>query len=178
MRSWYGIIPVTSTVYSLHCSCYMLRLHACKYFNSISFSTDAETCTSCRCSNTNEKFCHTSDFPDKLGFKTIPLLFSRNRLSTSTVFGSDISLRQDSAVRALQLSILTNVYVSCLPCPRQLVAVLVLHAMENLLALALPVADAVSFEFDGINVTAQHVMARSVPLMRLLAFYDQFIKSQ
>ena len=104
--------------------------------------------------------------------------FSRNRLSTSTVFGSDISLRQDSAVRALQLSILTNVYVSCLPCPRQLVAVLVLHAMENLLALALPVADAVSFEFDGINVTAQHVMARSVPLMRLLAFYDQFIKSQ
>ena len=46
--------------------------------------------------------------------------------------------------------------------------------MENLLASALPVADAVSFEFDGINVTAQHVMARSVPLMRLLAFYDQF----
>jgi len=40
----------------------------------------------------------------------------------------------------------------------------------------LPVADAVSFEFDGINVTAQHVMARSVPLMRLFAFYDQFIK--
>ena len=35
--------------------------------------------------------------------------------------------------------------------------------------------DAVSFEFDDINVTAQHVMARSVPLMRLLAFYD-FIK--
>ena len=51
--------------------------------------------------------------------------------------------------------------------------------MENLLASALPVADAVSFEFDGINVTAQHVMAplaRSVPLMRLLGFYDQFIK--
>ena len=50
--------------------------------------------------------------------------------------------------------------------------------MENWLASALPVADAVSFEFDGINVTAQHVMARirSVPLMRLLAFYDQFIK--
>jgi len=48
--------------------------------------------------------------------------------------------------------------------------------MENWLASALPVDDAVSFEFDGINVTAQHVMARSVPLMRLLAFYDQFIK--
>ena len=48
--------------------------------------------------------------------------------------------------------------------------------MENWLASALPVADVVSFEFDGINVTAQHVMARSVPLMRLLAFYDQFIK--
>jgi len=47
--------------------------------------------------------------------------------------------------------------------------------MENLLASALPFADAVSFEFDGINVTAQHVMARSVPLMRLLAFYDQFM---
>jgi len=40
--------------------------------------------------------------------------------------------------------------------------------MENWLASALPVADAVSFEFDGINVTAQHVMARSAPLMRLL----------
>ena len=76
----------------------MLRLHAHKYFNSISFSTDTELCTSCRCSNTNEKFFHTSDFPDKFGFKTIPLLFSRNRLSTSTVFGSDISLRQDSAL--------------------------------------------------------------------------------
>jgi len=76
----------------------MLRLHAHKYLNSISFSTDAETCTSCRCSNTNGKFFHTSDFPDKFGFKTIPPLFSRNRLSTSTVFGSDISLRQDSAL--------------------------------------------------------------------------------
>ena len=50
--------------------------------------------------------------------------------------------------------------------------------MENWLTSALPVVDAVSFEFDGINVIAQHVMAvaRSVPLMRLLAFYDQFIK--
>jgi len=50
--------------------------------------------------------------------------------------------------------------------------------MENWLASALPVpvADAVSFEFDGINVTAQHVMAWSVPLMHLLAFYDQFIE--
>jgi len=48
--------------------------------------------------------------------------------------------------------------------------------MENWLASELPVADAVSFEFEGINVTAQHVMTRSVPLMCLLAFYDQFIK--
>jgi len=40
----------------------------------------------------------------------------------------------------------------------------------------LPVADAVSFEFDDINVTAHHVMAQTAPLMRLLAFYDQFIK--
>jgi len=78
MRSRYGIIPVTST---LHCSCCMLQLHAHKYFNSISFSTDAEPCTSCRCSSTNEKFFHTSDFPDKLGFKTISPLFSRNRIS-------------------------------------------------------------------------------------------------
>jgi len=48
--------------------------------------------------------------------------------------------------------------------------------MENWLVSALPVADAVSFEFDDINVTAQRVMARSVPLMRLLTLYDQFIK--
>jgi len=34
---------------------------------------------------------------------------------------------------------------------------------------ALPVADAVSSEFDGINVTSQHVM-------RLLVFYHQFIE--
>jgi len=40
----------------------------------------------------------------------------------------------------------------------------------------LPVADAVSFEFDGINVTTQHVMTQTAPLMRLLTFYDQFIK--
>ena len=48
--------------------------------------------------------------------------------------------------------------------------------MAKWLASTLPVADAVSFEFNGINVTAHHVMARSVPMMRLLAFYDQFIK--
>jgi len=51
--------------------------------------------------------------------------------------------------------------------------------MAKWLASALPVADAVSFEFDGccgINVTAQHVMAQTAPLMRLLAFYDQVIK--
>ena len=48
--------------------------------------------------------------------------------------------------------------------------------MENWLASALPVADAVSFEFDGINVTAQHAKAQTAPLMRLLAFYDHFIK--
>jgi len=43
-------------------------------------------------------------------------------------------------------------------------------------ASALPVADLVSFEFDGINVTAQHKMTQTAPLMRLLAFYDQFTK--
>jgi len=32
--------------------------------------------------------------------------------------------------------------------------------MENWLASALPVADAVSFEFDDINVTAQRVMTQ------------------
>ena len=46
--------------------------------------------------------------------------------------------------------------------------------MENWLASALPVADAVSFKFDDINVTAQRVMTQTAPLM--LAFYDQFIK--
>ena len=49
--------------------------------------------------------------------------------------------------------------------------------MENWLASELPVADAVSFEFEGINVTAQHVMTQPAPLMgRLLACYDHFIK--
>ena len=48
--------------------------------------------------------------------------------------------------------------------------------MANWLASALPVTDAVSFVFDGINATAQHVMAQTAPLMRLIAFYDQFIK--
>jgi len=42
--------------------------------------------------------------------------------------------------------------------------------MANWLALALPAADEVSFEFDGINVTAQRVMTQTAPLMRLLAF--------
>jgi len=51
-----------------------------------------------------------------------------------------------------------------------------MQPMANWLASALPVADAVSFEFDGINVTTQHVMTRSVPLLCLLVFYDQFIK--
>ena len=37
--------------------------------------------------------------------------------------------------------------------------------MANWLVSALPVADAVSFEFDNINVTAQHVMTQTVPLM-------------
>ena len=48
--------------------------------------------------------------------------------------------------------------------------------MANWLASALPVADAVSFEFDGINVTAQYVMTQIATLMRLVAFYDLFIK--
>ena len=40
--------------------------------------------------------------------------------------------------------------------------------MANWLASALPVADAVSFEFDGINATAKYVMmAQRAPLMRL-----------
>jgi len=61
--------------------------------------------------------------------------------------------------------------------PDNLVAILVLQPMGKWPASAMPIiADAVSFEFDGINVTAQHVMAQTAPLMRLLAFYDQFIK--
>jgi len=34
-----------------------------------------------------------------------------------------------------------------------------------LLASELPVADAVSFEFDDISVTAQHVITQTAPLM-------------
>jgi len=37
--------------------------------------------------------------------------------------------------------------------------------MANWLASALPVADAVSFEFDDINVTAQRVMTQTATLM-------------
>jgi len=40
-----------------------------------------------------------------------------------------------------------------------------MQPMANWLASALPVADAVSFEFDDINVTAQHVMTQTAPLM-------------
>jgi len=68
-----------------------------------------------------------------------------------------------------------STYRVCLV-PDNKVAILVLQPMANWLASALPVADAVSFEFVGINVTAQYVMAQIAPLMRLLAFYDQFIK--
>jgi len=45
--------------------------------------------------------------------------------------------------------------------------------MTNWLASALPVADAVSFEFGDINVTAQHVMTQTAPLM---AACSPFIK--
>ena len=51
-----------------------------------------------------------------------------------------------------------------------------MQLMENWLASALPVDDAVSFECDDINITAQRVMTQTAPLMRLLAFYDQFTK--
>jgi len=37
--------------------------------------------------------------------------------------------------------------------------------MANWLASALPVANAVSFEFDDINVTAQRVMTQTAPLI-------------
>ena len=37
--------------------------------------------------------------------------------------------------------------------------------MENWLASALPVADAVSFEFDDINVTTQHVITQTAPVV-------------
>ena len=55
--------------------------------------------------------------------------------------------------------------------------------LANWLASALPVADAVSFEFDDINVTSQHVMtlddasdALRLCDGRLLALNDQLIK--
>jgi len=68
-----------------------------------------------------------------------------------------------------------STYHACLV-PDNKVAILFLQPMGKWLASVLPVADAMSFEFDGINVTAQHVMAQRTPLMPLLAFYDQFIK--
>ena len=49
-------------------------------------------------------FFHTFNFPDKCGFNTNASLFSRNPLSISTVFGSDISLRRDSRTRFLPTS--------------------------------------------------------------------------
>ena len=75
------------------------------------------------------------------------------RLSISTVSGSDISLRRDSALYNWiywQMSI----YRTCLV-PDNYVAILAMQPMANWLASALPVADAVSFEFDDISVTAQ-----------------------
>jgi len=53
--------------------------------------------------------------PYRCGFNTNSSFFSLNRLSMWTVFGSDISLRRDSATEYTD-----NVYLSCLPCPRQL----------------------------------------------------------
>jgi len=38
------------------------------------------------------------------------------------------------------------------------------------------VADAVSFEFNDINITAQHVMTQRLSCACMLAFHDQFIK--
>ena len=40
-----------------------------------------------------------------------------------------------------------------------------MQLMANWLASALPVADAVLFEFDDIDVTAQHVITQTAPLM-------------
>jgi len=40
-----------------------------------------------------------------------------------------------------------------------------MQPMANWLASALLVADEVSFEFDDINVTAQHVMTQTAPMM-------------
>ena len=40
-----------------------------------------------------------------------------------------------------------------------------MQPMENWLDSALPVANAVSFEFDDINVTAQRVMTQTATLM-------------
>jgi len=40
-----------------------------------------------------------------------------------------------------------------------------MQPMENWLSSALPVADAVSFKFDDINVTAQRVMTQTATLM-------------
>jgi len=102
--------------------------------------------------------------PDKCGFNTNSSLFSCKRLSISTVFGSDFSLRRDSALYNWvywQLSI----YLSYLPCPRQLSHYSNHAANRKLASFSAASADAVSFEFDDINVTAQRVMTQTATLM-------------
>jgi len=64
--------------------------------------------------------------------------------------------------------------VPALPCPRQLSRYS--SPASNGKLASFSVADAVLFEFDGINVTSQHVMTQTAPLLHMLAFYDQFIK--
>jgi len=79
--------------------------------------------------------------PYRCGVNTNSSLFSRKRLSISTVFGSDISLRRDSALYNWvywQMSI----YLSYLPCPRQLSRYSSHAANGKPAASALPVAEA------------------------------------
>jgi len=60
-----------------------------------------------------------------------------------------------------------SIYRACLVPDNNILSryILAMQPMANWLASALPVADAVSFKFDDINVTAQRVMTQTAPLM-------------
>ena len=73
-----------------------------------------------------------------------------------------------------------SIYRACLVPDNNILSryILAMQPMANWLASALPVADAVLFEFDDINVTVYTAYddTDSASDGRLLAFYDQFIK--
>jgi len=120
MRSRYGIIPVTSTHYIVAAVCYGYT-HISTLIRSVSqqipshvhhVGTLMRGHRTFRTSEVSRRFLHT--------------LFSRSRLTTSTVFDSDISLRPDSALYNCVYWRMST-YRACLV-PDNKVAILVLHA--------------------------------------------------